>query len=102
MERFHVLSHVIRRSYKYSTAVQLCSITRYLVYVYGGRPGGLTSGSPQMLLVLVREFESRRGEILKYICKKKKKKKGQLLRAPSVGKHNSTQVDEGRAEIFSR
>ena len=28
-----------------------------------GRPGGLASGRARMLLVLVREFESRRGEI---------------------------------------
>ena len=47
-----------------------------------------------MLLVLVREFESRRGGILNLFAKKKKKK-DQLLRAPSVGKHNSTRVDEG-------
>ena len=47
-------------------------------------------------IVLVREFESRRGEILNLLAKKKKK--NQLLRAPinSVGKHNSTRVDEGR------
>ena len=53
-----------------------------------------TSGSPRMLLVLVREFESRRGEILNLF--EKKKKKDQLLRAPSLGKHDSTRVDEGR------
>ena len=47
-----------------------------------------------MLLVLVREFESRRGEILNLFAKMKKK--DQLLRASSVGKHNSTRVDEGR------
>ena len=46
----------------------------------------------------VREFESRRGEILNFFAKKKK---DQLLRAPSVGKHHSTRFDEGRAEIFS-
>ena len=46
-----------------------------------------------MLLVLVREFESRRGEISKLFAKKKK---DQLLRAPSVGKHNSTRVGKGR------
>ena len=51
-----------------------------------------TSGSPRMLLVLVREFESRRGEILNLFAKKK----NQLLRATSVGKHNSTRVEEGR------
>ena len=61
----------------------------------------VTNGSPRMLLliVLVREFESRRGEILNSFAKKKKKKKDQqLLRAPinSVGEHNSTRVDEGR------
>ena len=61
-----------------------------------------TSGSPRMLLVVLdREFESRRGEILKLFAEMKKQK-DQLLRAPSVGKHNSTRVDEGRAEIFSR
>ena len=49
-----------------------------------------------MLLVLVREFESRRGDILNLFAKKKKKKRDELLRAPSVGKHNSTAVDEGR------
>ena len=53
-----------------------------------------TSGSPRMLLVLVREFESRRGEILNLFAKIKKK--DQLLRAPSVGKRNSTRVDERR------
>ena len=51
-------------------------------------------GSPRMLLliVLVREFEPRRGEILNLLAKIQK---DQLLRAPSVGKHNST-VNEGR------
>ena len=52
-----------------------------------------TSGSPRMLLVLIREFESRCGEILILFAKMKK---DQLLRAPSVGKHNSTRVDERR------
>ena len=46
-----------------------------------------------MLLVLVREFESRRGEILNLFAKIKK---DQLLKAPRVGKHNSTRVDERR------
>ena len=55
-----------------------------------------TSGSPRMLLVLVPEFESHRGEILNLFAKKKRKKKDQLLRAPSVGKRNSTRADEGR------
>ena len=56
----------------------------------------INSGSPRRLLVLVREFESRRGEIMNLFAKKK----DQLLRAPSVGKHNSTRVDKGRAEIY--
>ena len=34
----------------------------------------LTSCSPRMLLVLVREFESRRGEILNIFAKKEKEK----------------------------
>ena len=46
-----------------------------------------------MLLVLVREFESRHGEMLNLFARKKK---DQLLRAPSVGNHNSMRVDEGR------
>ena len=46
-----------------------------------------------LLVVMVREFESRRGEILNLFAKIKK---DQLLRAPSVSKHNSTRVDEGR------
>ena len=53
-----------------------------------------TMGSPRMLLlVLIREFESRPGEILNLLAQIKK---DQLLRAPSMGKHNSTRVDEGR------
>ena len=63
-------------------------------YIYSRSPRRtINSGSPRMLLVLVREFESRRGEILNLYAKIKK---DQLLRAPSVGKHNSTRVDEGR------
>ena len=61
--------------------------------VHVSRSPRWTSGSPRMLLVLIREFESRRGEILNLFAKMKK---DQLLRAPSVGKHNSTRVDEGR------
>ena len=52
-----------------------------------------SSGSPRMLLVLVREFESRRGEILNLFAKVRK---DQLLRAPRVCNRNSTGVDEGR------
>ena len=45
--------------------------------------------------MLVREFESRRGEILNLYAKIKK---DQLLSAHRAGsKHNSTLVDEGRA-----
>ena len=44
-------------------------------------------------------LESRRGEILNLFAKKRKK--DQLLRAPSVGKHNSTRVDEGKKELES-
>ena len=46
-----------------------------------------------MLLVLVREFEYRRGEIFKVFVKLKN---DQLLRAPSVGKHILTRGDKGR------
>ena len=39
-----------------------------------GRPGGLQcSGSPRVLLVLVHEVESRRGEMLNSLAKKKKR-----------------------------
>ena len=51
------------------------------------------------VVVSVREFECRRGEILNLFAKIKK---DQQLRAPSVGRHNWTRVDEARAEIFSR
>ena len=52
-----------------------------------------TSGSPRVLLALVLEFESRRGEVLKLLAKIRK---DQLLRAPtrSVSRLNSTRVDE--------
>ena len=46
-----------------------------------------------MLLLLVREFESRRGKIVNLVAKIYM---DQLLRAPSVGKHTSSGVDEGR------
>ena len=66
----------------------------WILLIYSRSPRW-TRGSPRMLLVLIREFESRRGQILNLFAKKKKK--DQLLRAPSVGKkHNSTRVDEGR------
>ena len=44
----------------------------------------------------VLKFESHRGEILNIFALKKKRKKKELLRAPSVGSHNATRVDEGR------
>ena len=72
---------------------ELVKDKRYMKDVHISRSPRWTSGSPRMLLVLIREFESRRGEILNLFAKKKK---DQLLRAPSVGKHNSTRVDEGR------
>ena len=46
-----------------------------------------SSGYPRMRLVLVLEFESRRVEVFNLLAKIKK---DQLLRAPSVGTHNST------------
>ena len=45
-------------------------------------------------VVLVREFESRRDEILNLFAKKKKN--DQVLRAHSVRKNNSARVDEVR------
>ena len=61
-------------------------------------PVAPSSGNPRMLLliVLVREFECRHGEILNLFVKIKIKKDQQLLRAPSVGKQNSTRDDERR------
>ena len=58
----------------------ICTSEYICIYIY-------------LLLALVRELESRRGEISNLYAKIKK---DQLLRAPSVGKHNSTRVDEGR------
>ena len=59
-----------------------------------------TSGSPRMLLELICEFESRRGEIMSLSAKIKK---DQLLRAPSVGSTiRRASTREERAEIFSR
>ena len=61
-----------------------------LEYIYIA-PVVYYSGNPRMLLVLVLEFESRRGEHLNVFAKIKK---NQLLGARSVGRHNSTRVDE--------
>ena len=46
-----------------------------------------------LAIALVLEFETYRGEILDLFAIIEK---GQFLRAPSVGRHNSTRVDEGR------
>ena len=59
-----------------------------------------SSGHPRILLALILEFDSLRGEILNSSVKKKQEK-GQLLRAPSsAGRHNSTRVDDGRKRII--
>ena len=65
------------------------------VYKMYSRSPRWTSGSPRMLLVLVREFESRRGKISN-LSAIKKEGSTEVLRPPSMAKHNSTQVDEGR------
>ena len=90
------------------SAISYAEIHRFTRYVFkkiisAGRPGGLVVALARYYVVLVREFESRHREILK-LFEKTKTKKGQLLRAPSAGRHNSTRVDEERkrAEIFSR
>ena len=44
-------------------------------------------------MVLVLDFESRRGEILNTIARMKK---DQLLRASSVGRHIAMRLKEGR------
>ena len=71
-------------------------ILLYILVYYRSPRWTINSDSPRMLLVLVRKFESRRGEILNLFTTTKKRKKDQLLRAPSVGKPNSTRVDEAR------
>ena len=44
-----------------------------VLYTWHGRPGDLFhGGNPRMLRVLVREFKSRRGEILSLFAKIKK------------------------------
>ena len=63
-----------------------------------GRPGGLAVTLEYytqyiLLIVLVLGFEYRRSEILTLYSQKKK---SDHLRARSVGRHNSTGVDEGR------
>ena len=56
-----------------------------------------SSGYPRLLLELVREFDSHRGEVLTLFVEMPKYEDDQLLRAPSsVGRYNSTRVDEGR------
>ena len=93
----------IIRTYYTSTGIKswchlsLHSIKLRLVLIEQSPRWTTRSGNRRMLLVLVlvRELESRRGEILNLFAKIKR---DQLLRAPnnSVGKHNSTRVDEGR------
>ena len=48
-----------------------------------------------LFIVLVREFESRPWSDFDFILQQYKKGQ-QVLRAPSVGRHNSTRVNEGR------
>ena len=70
----------------------------YIPNSHAGSLGGLPySGNPRMqpLIALVREFESRRGDILSLYAKIESYN-SLLLTAPSVGKHNSTKVDERR------
>ena len=50
-----------------------------------------------MLLVLVLEFESRRGEILNLFAKVEKGSTHESAYYYSVGSHNSTRADEGRS-----
>ena len=73
-------------------------------YNNAGRPRGLVVALERYYTsMLVREFESRRGESL-ILFVKKEKEKDQLLRAPlpwvSTTRRESTR--EERAEIFSR
>ena len=66
-----------------------------LIYTNSRSPRWI-SRSPRMLLVLICQFKSRpraRFPIYQVFIKIKKY---QLLRAPSVGMHNSTRVGEGR------
>ena len=56
-----------------------------------------SSGHPRILLALVLQFDSHRGEVLNLFAKMQKQQKGS--RAPtgsSVGTHNSTRVDQIR------
>ena len=62
----------------------------YICVYIGSRSPRWTSGSPRMLLMLIHEFESRRGEVSIFFAKIWK---DQLLAAHSVGKHNSTRVE---------
>ena len=52
-----------------------------------------------VLIVLVLEFESHRGEILFFFCINKYKRRDELVRAPTVawvGGRNSTRADQRR------
>ena len=57
---------------EYTCMYSLCILRSICTYIWWQRSPRWTSGSPRMLLVLVREFESRRGEILNLFAKIKK------------------------------
>ena len=85
---FFPLSHVLF----FLACSLVCWLARVIIALHCRSPRwSINSGYPRILLALVLEFDAHRGEILK---------KDQLLRAPtinsSVGRHNSTRVDEGR------
>ena len=61
-----------------------------------------TSGSPRMLLVLIREFESRRCEILIFFAKKKEERINCWERLAWVRIIRRESTREEIAEIFSR
>ena len=90
------LSDLLDKPWSHVGVVHASLPVRAFIFISHSRSPRWTSGSPRMLLVLVREFESRRGEVLIYLQQQKKRKEDQLLRAPSVSKHNSTRVDEGK------
>ena len=63
--------------------------------VYNNQSPRWSSGFSRILLALVLEFDSHHGEIL-FFLQKCEKNPDKLLRAPSsVGRPNSTRVDEG-------
>ena len=60
-------------------------------------------GNPRMLLliVLVREFESRRGEISNLFAKKRKKKKGSTAESAYISCVSTTRREPTREELKS-